>query len=123
MTIALETVQTVPLTQTPEGVIRVTGTRLPLDTILHHYKQGASAEEISNRFPAVSLAQVHAILSYYLNHQAELDAYLQEQDKASEAFQKQLEANPQYQANRVAFRERLMQRWAARQLSNPVGLS
>ena len=114
MTVVLEPVQAVPLTQTPEGIIRVTGTRLPLDTILHHYKQGASAEEIVNRFPAASLAQVHAILAYYLTHQTKLDAYLQEQDEAAEAFQRQLEADPQYQANRVAFRERLRQRGATR---------
>ncbi|MBI1764796.1 MAG: DUF433 domain-containing protein [Acidobacteria bacterium] len=112
---AIEAVQTVPLTQTPEGVIRVTGTRVPLDTILHHYKQGASAEEITNRFPAVSLCQVHAVLAYYLSHRAELDAYLQKQEEADAAFQKQLEADPQYQADRVAFRERLMRRWAERQ--------
>ena len=112
---AIEAVQTVPLTQTPEGVIRISDTRVPLETILYHYKQGASAEEIVNRFPAVSLGQVHAVLAYYLSHQVELDAYLQEQEEADAAFQKQLEANPQYQADRVAFRERLMQRWTERQ--------
>ena len=112
---AIEAVQTVPLTQTPEGVIRVTGTRVPLDTILHHYQQGASAEEITNRFPAVSLCQVHAVLAYYLSHRAELDAYMQKQEEADAAFQKQLETDPQYQADRVAFRERLMRRWAERQ--------
>ena len=109
--IAIEAVQTVPLTKTPEGVIRVTDTRVPLDTLLHHYKRGASPEEITNRFPTVSLGQVHAVLAYYLSHQAELDAYLQEQEEADAAFQKQLEADPQYQADRVAFRERLMQHW------------
>ena len=114
MTIALETVQTVPLTQTPEGVIRITGTRLPLDTILHHYNRGASAEEITNRFPAVSLSQVHAVLAYYLSHLAELEAYLKEQEALDAAFQKQLEADPKYQADRVEFREQLMRRWAAR---------
>ena len=111
MTLAIETVQTVPLSQTPEGVIRITGTRLPLDTILHHYNRGASAEEITNRFPAVSLSQVHAVLAYYLSHRAELDAYLKEQEALDAAFLKQLEADPQYQADRVEFRERLMRRW------------
>ena len=111
----IEAVQIVPLTQTAEGVIRVTDTRVPLDTILHHYQRGASPEEITNRFPAVSLGQVHAVLAYYLSHQAELDAYLKEQEAADAVFLKQLDADPQYQADRVAFRERLMQRWADRQ--------
>jgi uncharacterized protein (DUF433 family) len=111
MTVAIEAVQTVPLTQTPEGVIRITGTRLPLDTILYHYNRGASAEEITNRFPAVSLSQVHAVLAYYLTHRAELDAYLKEQEALDAAFLKQLEADPKYQADRIEFRERLMRRW------------
>lgn len=111
---AIEAVQPVPLTHTPEGLIRVTGTRVTLDSILHKYKQDTSPEEIIDCFPAVSLWQVHAILAYYLNHQAELDGYLQEQDEAA-AIQKQFEADPKYQADLVAFRERLMQRWAERQ--------
>jgi uncharacterized protein (DUF433 family) len=115
MTVAIEAVQIVPLTYTPEGVIRITGTRVPLETILRHYKRGASAEEITNRFPAVSLSKVYAVIAYYLSHQTELDAYLQETEEAEAAFLKQLEADPQYQADRVAFRERLMQRWAERQ--------
>ena len=111
----IEAVQTVPLTQTAEGVIRITDTRVPLDTILRHYQRGASPEEITNRFPAVSLGQVHAVLAYYLSHQAELDAYLKEQEAADAGFLKQPEADPQYQADRTAFRERLQQRWAERQ--------
>ncbi len=117
---AIEAVQTVPLTQTPEGVIRITGTRLPLDTIMRHYNRGASAEELTNRFPAVSLSQVHAVLAYYLTHRAELDAYLKEQEALDAAFLKQLEADPKYQADRVEFRERLMRRWEELQ-KNGIG--
>ena len=40
---------------------------------------------------------------------------METQEAADAAFQKQLEADPQYQADRVAFRERLMRRWAERQ--------
>ncbi|MEP7338368.1 MAG: DUF433 domain-containing protein [Acidobacteriota bacterium] len=109
--VAIETVQAVPLTQLPNGAIRVAGTRVSLDTILYHYKQGASAEEITNRFPAVPLEKVYAVIAYYLSHQTELDAYLQQQEEEEAAFMKQLEADPQYQAERVALRERLMRRW------------
>ena len=111
MTVAIEAVQTVPLNQWDDGTIRVTGTRVPLDTIIYHYNQGAIAEEIVNRFPAVSLEKMHSVIAYYLSHKSELDAYLEEQEKADAAFIKQLETDPQYQADRVAFRDRLTRRW------------
>ena len=120
---AIEAVQTVPFTQTTEGVIRITGTRVSLDTILHHYQRGASPEEITNRFPTVSLGQVHAVLAYYLSYQVELDAYLKEQEAADAAFLKQLEADPQYQADRVAFRERLMHRWTKLPMTGQASLT
>ncbi|MGH8596458.1 MAG: DUF433 domain-containing protein [Gammaproteobacteria bacterium] len=114
---AIEAVQTVPLVQMPDGTIRITGTRVSLDTILHHYKRGASAEEIANRFQGVPLRDVYATIAYYLSHQEELDAYLRQQEAEEEALQRQLESDPEYQANRVAFRELLLQRWAERQKS------
>jgi len=109
--VAVESVQTVPLEKWEDGTIRVTGTRVSLDTILYHYNQGAIPEEIVNRFPAVSLEKAYSVIAYYLSHKKELDVYLKEQEEAEVAFMEQLEANPQYQADRVAIRERLMRRW------------
>ena len=37
----IEAVQTVPLTKTPEGVIRITGTRVPC-LLQHHPTSGAT---------------------------------------------------------------------------------
>lgn len=109
--VAIEAVQAVPLTRWEDGTIRVTDTRVPLDTIIYHFNQGAVAEEIVSRFPAVSLEKVYAVIAYYLSHKKELDTYLKEQEEADAAFMKQLETDPQYQADRVAFRERLTRRW------------
>lgn len=82
LTIAVEQV---PLAADADGVIRVAGTRLPLDTIILAFHQGATAEEIVQRFPVVDLADVYAVISYYLRHRAEVDEYLAaRQQKASE---------------------------------------
>ena len=112
---AIEAVQTVPLKEWPDGTIRISGTRVTLDSILYHFKQGDSAEEITHKFPAASLANVYAVIAYYLTHREELDAYLKQQEAEEEAVMKKLEADPQYQASRKAFRERVMERWAERQ--------
>ncbi len=83
LTIAVEQA---PLATDAHGVIRVAGTRLPLDTIVFAFHQGATAEEIVQRFPVVDLADVYAVIAYYLRHRAELDSYLKaRQEKADES--------------------------------------
>ena len=77
MTLTVEP-QPIPLTTNPEGSVRVTGTRVPLETIVHAFHQGATAEEIANDFPTVTLAQVYTILAFYLAHREEVDVYVAE---------------------------------------------
>lgn len=66
----------VPLAVDEHGIIRVAGSRVPLETILGFYLQGQSAEELADGFPTVGLANVHAVLAYYLHNRDEVDAYL-----------------------------------------------
>jgi uncharacterized protein (DUF433 family) len=112
---AIEAVQVVPLEQTPDGTIRITGTRVRLDSLLYLYKQGESPEEITRRFPAVPLVQVYAAITYYLSHQKEIDDYLRRQEEEADALQQQMESDPQYHATMQALDERIRQRWAERQ--------
>ncbi len=41
------------------GVVQVGGTQVTLDTIVFTFKEGAMAEKIVNRYPSLSLADVH----------------------------------------------------------------
>ncbi len=109
----IETKQTVPLTLTEEGTIRVTGSRVSLDSIIHHYKLGATAEQIAYKFQGLRLADIHAAIAYYLSHREEIEEYLRRQESKGDALQHQLESNPNYQAEMSAMRERLLARWAA----------
>ena len=56
-------------------MIRVEGTRVPLETIIAAFQDGATAEEISQQYPTVSLAACYQVIGYYLRHRAELDIY------------------------------------------------
>jgi uncharacterized protein (DUF433 family) len=58
------------------GVIRVTGTRVSLDSILYAFLEGSTAEEIVQQYPSLQLADVYTIIGYYLQNRAELDDYL-----------------------------------------------
>lgn len=69
-------VATVPLSLDAEGVIRVSNTRVTLETLVYVFKNGLTAEEIAYQYPVLNLADVYAVISYYLKHQAEIEAYL-----------------------------------------------
>jgi uncharacterized protein (DUF433 family) len=78
MSLAIKQAQVVPLAADGDGVIRVAGTRVTLDTVAEAFEQGATAEEIVQQYPSVSLADVYWVLGYVLRHQAEVASYLEE---------------------------------------------
>lgn len=83
--------QTVPLTLTPEGVLMVTGTRVPLDTIVYSYREGYSVEQIVDNYSTVSEAAAYAVLAYYLNHRSEVDAYLVRREAERAELRREIE--------------------------------
>ena len=83
--------RTIPLQKEHDGTIRVMGTRIPLDTIIYAYLSGDSAEEIVDSFDSLNLADVYAIIGYYLDQQSELNAYLQKREKEAARLQERLE--------------------------------
>lgn len=72
------------LSVSPDNVILVRGTRVPLDTIVFEFKQGTTAEGIVEQYSSVDLADVYAVISYYLRHQNEVESYLQQRQKLAE---------------------------------------
>ena len=52
----------------------VHGTRIPVQTIVGYYKLGMSVDEILTGLPHLTAAQVFDALSYYHDHQAEIEA-------------------------------------------------
>ena len=63
------------LTREVDGYIHVTGHRIGLEDVVYFYTQGDSPEMLHCRFPTVALATFHKIIAYYLENQAEVDAY------------------------------------------------
>ncbi len=70
----------------------IEGTRLKVrDLVAAHLAHGWSAEELAWQFQGITLAQVHGALTYYYDHQAEIDAdnrrvsdFVEEQRKLQE---------------------------------------
>ena len=78
------TAEPVPLKVDESGVVRVGGTRVTLETVIISFNQGATAEEIVQQYPSLKLADVYATIAYYLSKKAEVDGYLQQQQKLAE---------------------------------------
>ena len=113
--VALEETINVPLAVTEHGTIRIKGSRVSLDSIVHHFKLGATAEQIVQSFPSLSLGDVYSSIAYYLTHRQDIDAYLNQQETAADSFQGHLESNPEYQVEIAELRSRILGRWAAAQ--------
>lgn len=76
-----DTNERVPIQIDADGVIRVGGTRVTLDTVIAAFDAGATAEEIIQQYPSLTLADVYSVIAYYLRHQSEVRAYLAERQK------------------------------------------
>lgn len=59
-----------------EPVVR--GTRTTVRTVVLNWKSGIQPERIPDHLPHLSVAQVFDALSYYADHQAEIDRYIHE---------------------------------------------
>lgn len=94
----------IPLETDAHGVVRVSNTRVTLDTIVTAFNDGATAEEIAQQYPTVPLADVYSVIGYYLRRRDEVEFYIGKRKKEADDLQKQMEAR----FNPVGIRERLM---------------
>ena len=112
MNILLATVA-VPLFDDGQGGLRVNGTRVLLERIVHAFEDGATPEGILQSYDTLQLADVYAVLSWYLQHREEVEKYLRKRVGAAEAVRHTIEAR---QPDRADLRARLMTRRSAKEL-------
>jgi uncharacterized protein (DUF433 family) len=61
------------------GIAWISGTKVKvIEVALDKLAHGSSPEEMHLQYPHLSLAQIHAALSYYYDHQSQLDAEIQQ---------------------------------------------
>lgn len=104
-------VEKVPIAKDQDGVIRVSGSRVQLETIILAFQDGATAESIAQSYSTVPLADVYQVIAYYLRHKAPVDEYVRKRLAEAEEMRKNIEARwPQ-----EGVRERLLARQRAKQ--------
>lgn len=95
-----------PLIRDQTGRIMVEGTRVPLDSIVYAFREGATPEEITFRFPSLALRDVYASITYYLRHTEDLDKYIEAREEAAN------EVRERAGQDGAAIRQRLLRRRA-----------
>jgi uncharacterized protein (DUF433 family) len=103
-------VETFPIVVDVDGVARIGGTRVTLDTVVLTFEQGATAEEITFRYPALKLSDVYSTIAFYLNHQDDVAMYLQQRQQQIQAVRTMNEQKSDSQV----LRSRLLARRAER---------
>src|ERR1017187_7339960 len=71
------TTEPIPLVIGRDGVMRVRSRRVTLDTVLAAFTKGATAEEIAQQYPSISLADAYQVIGYCLRHSPEVETYLE----------------------------------------------
>ena|SRR5271165_5452541 len=84
------------------GNYYVAGTRVSLDSIIHAFRRGESAEAICQNFEVLRLEEVYGAITFYLANQRDIDAYLIRQNEKWAEGRRDAELLP------VDLRERLM---------------
>ena len=106
-----------PLRVDEGGAIRIGNSRISLDLVVEQYENGMTPEDMGRAYDTLVLADVHAVIAYYLRHRDEVRAYLKGRAKEAEALRSKIEA----ERPRVS-REELLARQRAREKANaPAG--
>src|SRR5437016_11474538 len=106
-----------PLRIDKGGAVRVGNSRITLDLVVEQYENGMTPEDMVRAYDTLVLADVHAVIAYYLRHRDEVRAYLKRREEEAEALRAKIEAERPGVA-----REELLARRSAREKSNaPTG--
>jgi len=70
-----------------DGGFYIKGTRVPLDSIVYEFRNGASPESIRQAFPILTLEQVYGAITFYLGHQEQVDTTNRDAEQAWSAFE------------------------------------
>ncbi|MBC8876983.1 MAG: DUF433 domain-containing protein [Planctomycetes bacterium] len=80
-----------PLYDANDRVVRISGTRIPLERVVRAFLAGSTPEQIAQDYDVLSIEDVYAVVNYYLHHRPEVDAYLAEAEHDAARIRDEIE--------------------------------
>jgi uncharacterized protein (DUF433 family) len=102
-----------PLRVDPGGAVRVGNSRISLDLVVEQYENGMTPDDMVRVYDTLALADVYAVIAYYLWHKDSVQTYLKRRREEAEALRAMIEA----ERPRVS-RDELLGRRSAREEAN-----
>ena len=96
-----------PLRQEASGALRVGSSHVLVELVIRAFQDGATPEAISQRYPTATLADIYAVIAYYLRHRQELEAYLEEREQRAQEVRQRIE---RHQGDLADLRSRILAR-------------
>jgi uncharacterized protein (DUF433 family) len=106
-----------PLKVDEGGAARIANSRISLDLVVDQYENGMTPEDMVRAYDTLSLADVHAVIAYYLRHRDAVRAYLKRRDEDAEAVRAKIEA----ERPRISRQELLARRSVVESAEAPTG--
>jgi uncharacterized protein (DUF433 family) len=106
-----------PLRLDDGGAVRVGTSRVSLDLVVEQYENGMTPEDMVRAYDTLELADVHAVVAYYLRHGEEVRAYLKRRQAEAEVLRGKIEG----ERPRVSRKELLTRRSAKEKADAPTG--
>jgi uncharacterized protein (DUF433 family) len=69
----------IPLVENEAGDLHLEGSRIFLEHLVEKFNECNSPEDIQRDYPHLNLADLYAVMTYYLRHRDEVDAYVERQ--------------------------------------------
>jgi uncharacterized protein (DUF433 family) len=105
-----------PLRVDQGGAVRVGNSRISLDLVVEQYENGMTPDGMVRAYDTLALADVYAVIAYYLRHRDEVRAYLKRRAEEAEALRAKIEA----ERPRVSREELLARRGATEKANAPT---
>lgn len=90
MNLTLEAIP-VPLRDDGHGGLRISQTRVSVESVWHMHRQGASPVDIVRAFDTLQLADLYAVLAWAPRPSEDVDAYLKRREQEAAQIRRQLE--------------------------------
>ncbi|MDX1967807.1 MAG: DUF433 domain-containing protein [Planctomycetaceae bacterium] len=81
-----------PLRADEGGGVRIGGTRVSLDVVVEGYENGLTPEDLVAAYDTLALADVHAVIAFYLRHRSQVRDYLNRRNQEAQMLRSSIEA-------------------------------